>query len=197
MVTQTDLVVIHSPVGGGHKAAALAVAEEARARGLTVAVLDLFEHAPKVFGDAYVTAHLTGQAAAPNLYGSAYFAANRRGGAFEPLRRGFDQVAFGALVEKVRELSPRAIVATHHLPLVVLGRARRRGWVDAPLVAVVTDYTAHAVWAEKGVDRFCVACPLARHELILNGARPDAIAMTGIPVRPAFGAIPTAKDPAK
>ena len=56
MVNQTDLVVIHSPVGGGHKAAALAVAEEARARGLTVAVLDLFEHAPRVFGDAYVTA---------------------------------------------------------------------------------------------------------------------------------------------
>src|SRR4051812_34351617 len=118
-----DLVVVHTPVGGGHKAAALAVAEAARARGASVEVVDLFELAPGVVGAAYLHAHLTGQRALPDLYGSAFFAANHRGGAFEPLRRGIDQVAFGALVERVTKLAPRAVVATHHLPLVVLGRA--------------------------------------------------------------------------
>src|SRR5262245_11215193 len=73
-----DLVVVFSPVGGGHKAAAMAVAEAARARGLRVAVLDAFDDAPPLFGDAYVAAHLTGQNVVPDLYGSAYFAADRR-----------------------------------------------------------------------------------------------------------------------
>jgi processive 1,2-diacylglycerol beta-glucosyltransferase len=195
MSTHTDLVVVYTPVGGGHKAAALAVAEAARARGLSVELIDLFEHAPRVVGDSYVGAHLAGQRAVPNFYGAAFFAANHRDGLFEPVRRGFDHVAFARVIERVRALRPRAVVATHHLPLVVLGRARRKGLLDAPLIGVVTDYIAHACWAEKGVDAWCVPNLRAARDLERHGVKRDRIAITGIPVRPAFDAIETAKDP--
>ncbi len=130
-----DLVVVHSPVGGGHKSAALAIAEAARSRGLSVEVLDTFEHAPRVFGQAYVAAHLTWTGVAPELYGAAYFSANHRDGALEPVRRAADHLAWAGLVKRVVELAPRAVVATHHLPLVVLGRARRKGGSRAPASA--------------------------------------------------------------
>jgi processive 1,2-diacylglycerol beta-glucosyltransferase len=190
-----DLAIIYTPVGGGHKAAALATAEAARARRLTVEILDLFEFAPRWVARAYLTAHFGGTGMIPRLYGSAYFESNHTDGAFDPLRRTVDHVVFANLVRAVRAIEPRAIVATHHLPLVVLGRARRRGRVAAPLTGVVTDYTSHAVWAERGVDAFCVACPLARHELVLHGVRPDFIAMTGIPIRSAFGLIAPVMNP--
>ena len=151
-----NLVVIHSTVGGGHKAAAMAAAEAARARGLSVEVLDTFDHAPKVFGQAYLAAHLTWQGTMPELYGAAYFASYRCDGALEPVRRGIDHVAWGGLVHHVVKLRPRAVIATHHLPLVVLARARRHGWLRAPLIGVVTDYGAHAVWVERGTDALCV-----------------------------------------
>jgi processive 1,2-diacylglycerol beta-glucosyltransferase len=189
---QTDLVVIHSPVGGGHKAAANAVAEAARARGLEVRVLDLFEHAPRLAGDAYLQAHLTGQGALPDLYGSAYFAANHRGGALEPVRKRIDTLVFGEILAQVLDLAPRAIVATHHLPLVVLGDARVRGRLGVPLVGVVTDYVAHACWAEEGVDAFTVPSERARRDLVDHGVNADRIAITGIPVRPAFERLMTA-----
>jgi len=73
-----DLVIVHSPVGGGHKAAAAALAEAAFDRGLSTVVLDTFEHAPRVFGKAYLAAHLAWQGALPELYGKAYFGANQR-----------------------------------------------------------------------------------------------------------------------
>ena len=186
----TDLVVVYSPVGGGHKSAALATAEAARARGLDVEVVDAFAHAPRWAGDAYVGAHLTGQSAAPDLYGQMYFAANRRGDTLEPLRLGLDNLVFGGLAEHVRSLAPRAVVATHHLPLVVLGRARRKGALDAPLLGVVTDYAAHACWAERGVDAWAVPRGGARAELAAHGAPPGCILETGIPVRSAFARIP-------
>jgi processive 1,2-diacylglycerol beta-glucosyltransferase len=182
---RTDVAVVYTPVGGGHKAAALAVAEVARGRGLSVEVLDLFEFAPALVGATYQTAHLGGTSLTPNLYGMGYFAANRRDGAFEPLRRGFDHVAFARLVNRVHELSPHTVIATHHLPLVVLGRARRRGTLGAALTGVITDYTAHACWAEPGVDAFCLPCPSATRELLAHGVR-VSITETGIPVRPAF-----------
>ena len=186
----TDLVVVYSPVGGGHKSAALATAAAARRRGLRVALVDAFEHAPRWAGDAYVRAHLTGQSAAPDLYGQMYFAANRRGDALEPLRLGIDNLVFGALAEQVRSLAPRAVIATHHLPLVVLGRARRKGTLAAPVLGVITDYTAHACWAERGVDAWAVPFGGARTELAGHGADPTRIVETGIPVRESFARTP-------
>jgi len=187
----TDLVVVYSPVGGGHKSAALATAEAARARGLHVEVVDAFAHGPRWAGEAYVRAHLTGQSAAPDLYGQMYFAANRRGDPLEPLRLGIDNLVFGALADHVRSLAPRVVVATHHLPLVVLGRARRKGRLDAPLLGVVTDYTAHACWAERGVDAWAVPFGGARSELAGHGAALSRIVETGIPVRASFARTPS------
>lgn len=187
---RADLVVVYSPVGGGHKSAALATAEAARARGLHVEIVDAFEHAPRWAGDAYVRAHLTGQSAAPELYGQMYFAANRRGDPLEPLRLGLDNLVYGALADHVRSLAPRAVVATHHLPLVVLGRARRKGTLEAPLLGVVTDYTAHACWAERGVDAWAVPFGGAAAELAGHGVPVSRIVETGIPVRATFRHVP-------
>lgn len=191
----TDLVVAYTSVGGGHKAAALALAEAAEGRGLSVALVDTFDHAPRIVGDTYLTAHLSGQAVAPQVYGSMYFAANQRRGALEPVRRGLDHVLFAGLARKVRALAPRVVVATHHLPLVVLGRERLRGGLAAPLWGVITDYTAHAHWAEEGVDGFCVPCPLAARELALHDVPAHRIHQTGIPVRHAFGLIEPLREP--
>ncbi len=183
------LAVVHCPVGGGHKAAALAVAETAEAEGLSVEVLDAFEHAPRVFGQAYLAAHLTAQRAIPELYDTAYFRANRREGAFEAMRHGFDHLAWAGLVRHVVELRPRAVVCTHHLPLVVLSRARRKGTLEAPLVGVVTDYGAHAVWAEPGIDALCVPCEGAERDVVAHQFDEARVRRTGIPVRRAFEAV--------
>ncbi|MEO8796269.1 MAG: hypothetical protein ABI551_00155, partial [Polyangiaceae bacterium] len=185
-MSSLDLAIVHSPVGGGHKAAANALAEAARARGLTVEIVDTFAHAPKIVGQTYLGAHLTGQGKAPLAYGNAYFAANKRGGAFEPVRRTFDHAVFLDLLHHVCRAKPRVVIATHHLPLVVLGRARRRGWLPAPLFGVVTDYTSHACWVEKGVDGFFASCTQSRRELLLHGVDPRKVTLTGIPIRARF-----------
>ena len=84
-----DLLIVYSPVGGGHKAAAMATLEAARARGLSAEVLDLFALAPKIVGKSYVRAHLTGQNTIPELYGSAYFAARGEATTSLPFTAGF------------------------------------------------------------------------------------------------------------
>jgi processive 1,2-diacylglycerol beta-glucosyltransferase len=180
-----DLVVVHCPVGGGHKVAAFAVAEAARAQGRSVEIVDAFAHAPKWAGDAYLNAHLTGQNVLPELYGDLFFRGNHRG-VLDPVRLRWDTVVFGGLRARIAELAPRAVVATHHLPLVVLGRERRKGRLAAPVVGVVTDYIAHTCWAERGVDAWAVPTETTRAEMIAHGAHPSAVRITGIPVRSAF-----------
>src|SRR5438132_19694 len=56
-----DIAVVYTPVGGGHRAAAFAVAEAARARGLRVELLDLFALASPLVGVVTdYTAHACG-----------------------------------------------------------------------------------------------------------------------------------------
>jgi processive 1,2-diacylglycerol beta-glucosyltransferase len=131
----------------------------------------------------------------PELYGTAFFASNHRDGALDPVRRGIDHVAWGGLVHHVMDLRPRSVIATHHLPLIVLARARRRGRLHAPLVGVVTDYGAHAVWAEGGADALCVPGGGALRDLVMHGFDPARIHVTGIPVRSAFDRVADLRDP--
>ena len=60
----------------------------------------------------------------------------------------------------------------------------------------MTDYTAHAVWAERGVDAFCVGSKLPQEELTMHGVEPSRIELTGIPVREAFERIEEVRAPA-
>jgi processive 1,2-diacylglycerol beta-glucosyltransferase len=177
-----DLCAIYSPVGGGHRAAAEALVQAAQAKGLSTALLNAFDYVPKVFEQLYVGTHLTGQAHMPNFYGRAFQAANRRDGLLEPIRRSWDDSAFAGLTRAVKALAPRAVLATHHLPLIACASARRTGKLQGTLGAVVTDYGTHAVWAEPGTDFFAVAGDWAREELYAHGTAGEVIT-SGIPVR--------------
>jgi processive 1,2-diacylglycerol beta-glucosyltransferase len=189
MSTHPSILLFHCPAGGGHKAAALAVAEAAAARGRDAEVVDALELTPPWFARAYVGAHLTGSERAPALYGHAYQALDQRVPLADGVRGVFDR-ALGAGVKRlVAARAPLAVVATHFFPMEVLGHERVRGRLATPVVGVVTDHRAHAFWAERGVDRFCTAAGRPARDLVRHGVPADAVVATGIPVRAAFGAV--------
>ncbi|MEJ7735232.1 MAG: hypothetical protein WKG00_39360, partial [Polyangiaceae bacterium] len=189
-MSQPSLLVLHCPIGGGHRAAALAIAEAARAARIEHQVLDAMSLAPPWFGSAYVAAHLGSTEHARWLYGAGFDALDRRGGWADRLRCALDHGAGAELVRYVQRCEARrpglCVVATHFFALEVLGAARRAGRLGAPLVGVVTDYGAHAYWAARGVDAFCVAGE-AGADLVRHGIGSPSLHRTGIPVRAAFG----------
>lgn len=177
------------------------------ARGLTVVLLNAFDFCPPPFAGSYLFAHHTGQAFAPKLYGKAYSgtkgsARKAPGGLLEPLRRGMDHLLFAPLVAAVVAHQPRLVIATHHLPLLTLGRARRtpttaHPLLNAPLFGVVTDYDAHGVWAERGIEGFAVGSRRAADDLIRGGIPEARIYQTGIPTKRAFAAVGALPDARK
>jgi processive 1,2-diacylglycerol beta-glucosyltransferase len=52
----------------------------------------------------------------------------------------------------IRRVAPSVIVSTHPAVTNVLGALRRRGRLDLPVVATVTDFGVHSLWAHRGVD---------------------------------------------
>jgi processive 1,2-diacylglycerol beta-glucosyltransferase len=196
MVQSSKILVLFVPAGGGHRAAGRAVVEAAAARGLDAELVDALDLCPPWFARAYVGAHLRSTEHAPGLYGHGFAALNQRHVVVDGVRGAFDRAVGARLLRHAAGERPLAIVATHFFPLEILGHARRSGALPVPVVGVVTDYAAHAFWAEPGVDRFCTPAGRAARDLARHGVSPDAIVATGIPVRPAFGAVQAFAPPA-
>ena len=185
-----DLLVVHAPSGAGHKSAALAVVEQARARGLQVVMLELFDDAPRALERAYAGFHRLGRTRLPTLYSRAMSLTNAGTPGYGALRRLVTRGLFLRFTRRVRELAPRAIVSTHHLPLAVLAAAKLAGTIEARIIGLVTDHHAEAVWAQEGVDNFAVPGSEALFGLVKHGIDAAKITTTGLPVEHALYTLP-------
>src|SRR5207302_1215145 len=101
MARRTKISVLFVPAGGGHKAAARAVAEAAQARGVEAEVVDALDLTPGWFARAYVGAHLRSTESAPGLYGQGYAALNQRHALVDGVRGAFDRAVGAALLRHV------------------------------------------------------------------------------------------------
>jgi processive 1,2-diacylglycerol beta-glucosyltransferase len=86
----------------------------------------------------------------------------------------------------MQRYTPNAIVCTQAVPCSVFAAEKRRGDLNVPLIAVVTDFAIHSYWVYKEVDLYCVASEEARKDLIRYGIEAARIAVTGIPISPKF-----------
>jgi processive 1,2-diacylglycerol beta-glucosyltransferase len=74
--------------------------------------------------------------------------------------------------------------------------AYKNEFADAPpVVAIVTDFAVHRFWMHANIDRYVVATVAMRDALVRRGLRPDAISVSGIPVRGEF--VPSGESRAK
>ncbi len=67
-------------------------------------------------------------------------------------RRGLALFGSRPLVRLIRSFDPELIVSTHPAVTNVLGRLRVRRRVSVPVVATITDFGVHRLWAHRGVD---------------------------------------------
>lgn len=181
--------------GAGHVQAAGAVEEAWRARrpGDEVHKLDVLEFTPRLFAVAYSDGYAKVVEKAPEAYAYAFRKSDDPEAVrkFGEVRRLAGRVAAAPFLDRALALDPDVVVCTHFMPPEILGRAKEKGRLRAPIVSVVTDFEAHALWLERSVDLTCVAFEETKARLVARGVAREAVAVTGIPVAAKFGAPPT------
>ena len=50
------------------------------------------------------------------------------------------------------------------------------------IVSIVTDFEAHALWMDAGVDLYCVAAEETKARIVARGATAGSVVATGIPI---------------
>lgn len=186
---ETSILILHATAGAGHTRAAQAVAAALLATGRSHRVVDTLDFTTALFRRMYVKSYIKLVQTAPELWG--YFYEKSDGVAPADSKRSRARLAFDKLNarpfrELLAEAKPQIILCTHFLPLELLSDLKRRGKLDVPVHAVITDVSPHGFWVYPHIDHYHVATPSAARELARKGFPAGRISVTGIPVDPIF-----------
>jgi processive 1,2-diacylglycerol beta-glucosyltransferase len=148
------VLVLTAEEGEGHHSASRALAAELRSDpGLEVFVHDALREGlgriiPFFTRDSYrVQLRLF-----PWTYGLEYWLFTKLVLTRGVARAGLALLCARPLSRLIDRFDPDLIVSTHPAVTSVLGHLRRRGRLDVPAVATITDLGVHAFWAHPGVD---------------------------------------------
>ncbi|MEZ4608483.1 MAG: glycosyltransferase [Deinococcales bacterium] len=180
--TTKRILIISASIGGGHRAAALALEEPLQALGHQVYHLDLLSYTYRAFRPLYSKAYFELVATVPdfvNWLGKRLDKPSERKGSQERLLALFSRMMSRKLLTFIRQYQPDIIVHTHFLPPAILSVSRK---YNIPEAVVVTDYGAHSAWLQPGVGRYFVATEEMSAHLKASGVLHQRIRVSGIPI---------------
>ncbi|HSB62702.1 MAG TPA: hypothetical protein VLJ18_00995 [Thermoanaerobaculia bacterium] len=185
------LLLVSASAGAGHTRAAQALEETARLSfpDVTMRHVDILDFVDRVYRKTYAGGYLAMVDRAPELWGYFYEASDRvpREGFRRNLVRAFDRMEFARFRAVVRDFAPDVVLATHFLAAQVFPPKERRK-IPFRFGLVVTDFDVHAFWVQPHADVTFVATEELRAILAGRGIAGERIAVTGIPIMPAFAA---------
>jgi processive 1,2-diacylglycerol beta-glucosyltransferase len=186
----TKLLIVFASAGAGHKRAALALrsAFEAAGHSGVAEVTDVLDHMSPLFRFLYLKSYFFIIRALPWFWRYLYGRWDRSepGGPVRRLTGALDRFHARRFIRWVREQQPTHIICTHFLAAEILAWMRLNGRLEASVAVVITDYDAHRVWIQPGVDRYFVASDKLRDLLVAKGAPSGRTVTAGIPIAPVF-----------
>jgi len=196
------ILILHASAGHGHEKAARAL-EQACLDVLPqaqVRLYDVLTLTEGIFGRGYKKTYLFLIRYLPWLWGFAYYLTDFPWVYFflRPLRRWVNHWAARRLEERILEERPDVVIATHFLPVEVVGFLKKKKLCHARLITVITDYLAHSFWLDKEVTCYAVGSEETREDLKKRSVLLEKILVSGIPVEKKFAqAVPRALARAK
>src|SRR5215467_4073896 len=177
--------------GGGHLAAAAALEEAWRASRPEDVVerIDLLKFFSPLHRKIHSDGYIQLVERAPELWGMVFAKTDnpKVARSLNKLKRAFPSNSRAKFERHVKHFKPDVVLCTHYLPLELLEHRRKDKNAKQPLtVSVITDFEAHALWMESGVDLYCVAAEETKARLVARGASEKNIVATGIPIAGKF-----------
>jgi processive 1,2-diacylglycerol beta-glucosyltransferase len=101
-------------------------------------------------------------------------------------QRRLNRLGYTELLKLVNRLNPQVIVSVFPLPAGVLSQMKECGDLNIPIITVITDMSVHSQWVHPHTDLYVVGSSEVANGLMERGIPRDRIAVTGIPIMPAF-----------
>jgi len=187
------ILVIHAAAGAGHKKAAEAIFHGLEAKGgFDVRLLDALDYTNPFFKKIYPRVYVFLVTRLPWVWG--FFFALLDIPWIQPLVRGVRRLMNGFNAQALQKFLIQeqfdGVITTQFLPAEVCAHLKRFGAIKSKIICVVTDFDAHRIWVNAGIDVYTAACEYTKNKLIALGVTPEEIFTTGIPTDAKFARQP-------
>jgi processive 1,2-diacylglycerol beta-glucosyltransferase len=193
-MVQKKILLLSVSAGAGHMRAAEAIRACAELGGHdAVAIhLDVMDFVTSGFRKLYTDFYIKLVNKAPALWGYLYNVTNEAApdSTMQRMRRGIERLNTAPLLKEIAAQQPDAIICTHFLPAEILSRAVRKEGMTVPVWVQVTDFDLHRMWVHEHIAGYFAANDEVAFRLRGQGIAADRIAVTGIPIMPAFAETP-------
>jgi processive 1,2-diacylglycerol beta-glucosyltransferase len=190
------ILVLSASVGAGHLRAAQAL--ELALRELDPAAHvenhDVMKFTNTVFRRMYATSYLDLVNRVPYVLGYFYDLMDRPPSPqkkSDRLRRLVEKLNLRTFLKFLRSEPWDIVVNTHFLPAEMIAHLKRKGEFATPQFTVTTDFETHRLWVNQPCERYFTATAEGAAYLAHWGVPRDTIAVTGIPIHPAFSRPPS------
>lgn len=186
-----NVLILSCNTGGGHNAAASALAERLEKQGHGAELVDFLALGGRGVSEAASGIYVELVKRAPALFGVVYglgdlvSAADRALGLRSPVYAANARVA-PALARYLAEHDFDAVVATHMFPAMALTEMKRRGMALPLTAALATDYSCIPFFQEADCDYLLLSSALCLEEFVRHGFPREKLVPLGIPVSDSF-----------
>lgn len=185
------ILILTGNLGDGHRQAAYAMAEAAVRLNPDVRthVADVMERSHPALNRISQFCYMQWITKLPWLYGYL-FRRTKDDTLLSRMLKRLPLSSLGRLQALVEETKPSVVVCTLPAAAAAVAKLKRKGLLCVPAVTVITDHTYHSYWIHPGTDRYIVGSGHVMEALRRWPVPERLIAVTGIPVRPAFNGRP-------
>ena len=182
-----DVLLLSCGTGGGHNAAARAIAEELRRRGHGAEILNPYSLCSEELAGRIDRTYIRNVQKAPRLFGAVY----RLGEWYRklPLRSPVylaNRLMAPVMAEYLEQNRFDLIITTHIFPAGILTAVRRSGVETPKVIHVATDYVCIPFTEESECDAYVIPSAELTDEFAGYGIPREKLCPLGIPVSSAF-----------
>lgn len=178
-----NILFLAASTGAGHVRVSQALMEhmESRIPGCRTRLVDALNYVSPVIDRIITGTYLKTVRKAPFIYGKLY-GLSERDETCTDLAKAFSSILAPRLSGLFAGEMPDAVICTHTIPLQMVCRLKRTGFLKIPVIGIVTDYTNHYFWKLEETDAFVVPHEYIMSDMIRMGIDRDRIYPCGIPV---------------
>ena len=181
------ILILSRSMGGGHNAAAYAVAEALEGRGVQADVVDASIFTDVILKDASSFIYVRAVQRAPSLFGYVYHIAdNISTPKFKSVIYYANHKGAGKMFDYIIKNGYDGVVSPHLYPIETLTYLKRSHGLDVPCFGIATDYTCIPFWEDAEMDFYFTPGEKLHRAYIEKNMPREKLIPTGIPVSSRF-----------
>lgn len=150
-----------------------------------VMIVDGLEYVNRYFSKFVVDGYKFSATKLSKLYGLFYHMANNTNGLNKLIQKS-NNIFAKKLIPLLYEFKPDVIVTTHAFMSVMCSRLIDKGYMNVPIISIMTDFAPHTVYINSGVTEYVVSSAQMVDELEKIGVDRSIVHPVGIPIDPVF-----------